>query len=808
MKIVGLFFLLGLWSIAVQSQTFRISGTVKGDDGEEVSRARVELFPTELKSFSDKKGEFSFQHVSKGKYVLSVHMVGYAPYRSEVNLTDEDVSLTVYLTPGIHMLKEVVVHDNTSLKKDEYPLNTDIVNSQFVHRYLGGSLMQTLGRLPGVSMIGIGSGQSKPLIRGMGFNRVVTVEKGIKHEGQQWGADHGLEIDQFATGDIEVIRGGASFMYGSDAIGGVIDIKPKAYPDDHTSGGTGDLIGKTSNMLGGVSVHLYQRKTNWFYEGRATYQDYSDYRVPTDTVYVYSYAVHLDQRYLRNTAGRELNFHLNSGYVDDRFSSIFYFSNTFNKSGFFANAHGLEPRRVDIDLHDASSRDIQMPSQKVNHLKLINRSGYVWNDHEIELDLGFQHNFRQEYSHYVSHGYMPPLYPENLDIPQDLEREFDKKVYSANLRDKMTYGSHVVTIGASGEYQHNDINGWTFLVPAFRQAAVGVFVYDKFSLNEQVSLHGAIRYDHSTIRTMSYTDWFPSLIEIDGEEQWQNLTRAEASEKEFNSFVWSFGMDYRLGHFSLQANAGKSFRVPIAKELAANGVNYHYFSYELGNPTLSPEQSYQGDLVLRWQDSRWAIQLSPYYNYFPNYIYLNPTPGFDHYYGAGNQIFVYTQSKVLRYGAEVQARYNIMKSLSTEISGEYLYARQLSGQKKGYTLPFSPPASIMMNLTWSPLEWSKGQGTYFGLDYKRVAAQNRIVPPEKKTAGYGIWHVQAGTQFALAGQQVLLNLQVQNVLDTKYMDHTSFYRLIELPEAGRNIILSLRMPFQSAKNENSERSKS
>src|SRR5690606_34282423 len=157
----------------------------------------------------------------KGKYVLSVHMVGYAPYRSEVNLTDEDVSLTVYLTPGIHMLKEVVVHDKTSLKKDEYPLNTDIVSSQFVHRYLGGSLMQTLGRLPGVSMIGIGSGQSKALIRGMGFNRVVTVEKGIKHEGQQWGADHGLEIDQFATGDIEVIRGGASFMYGSDAIGGV-----------------------------------------------------------------------------------------------------------------------------------------------------------------------------------------------------------------------------------------------------------------------------------------------------------------------------------------------------------------------------------------------------------------------------------------------------------------------------------------------------------------------------------------------------------------------------------------------------------
>lgn len=793
-------FVLMLISCSVLYGQYRVSGRVFAADGKEVSQGLIKIVELESATSLITTGYFEIADVAAGRYTLEISVIGFTPQIYPLHVVNKDIKLSIALNPVYRQIETVIVNSRMLSSPDkDNTLNSETVHPSHISRYMGGSLMQTLSRLPGVHMIGIGAGQSKPLVRGMGFNRVVTIEKGIKHEGQQWGADHGLEIDQFATGEIDVIRGGASFLYGSDAIGGVIDVKTKTYPEIQTSGGTVDLIGKSNNMLWGTSAHLYHRKTTWFYEGRVTYQNYGDYRVPADTVYVYSYAVPLYQQHLRNTAGKELNFHLNSGYVNGRFSSVLYFSNNFIKSGFFANAHGLEPRRVDTDLHDRSARDIQMPCQQVNHLKLIHRSEYTVGKHHFETDLGFQHNFRQEFSPYVNHGYMPPLYPEDLDISRDLEREFDKKVYSANFRDKFTLKSHVVTIGASGEYQDNLIDGWTFLMPAFRQSSAGLFVYDKFSLNEKLSLHGAVRYDHSTIRTVSYTDWFPSLIETDGEQQLEELTRAEALRRNFNSFVWSLGLGYKLDRLSVQANVGKSFRVPIAKELAANGVNYHYFSYELGNPDLAPEQSYQGEVILRWQNSHFTIQLSPYYNYFSNYIYLNPTPDFDHYYGAGNQVFVYTQSEVSRYGAEIQAKYDISKSLSTEILGEYLYARQLSGQKKGYTLPFSPPASVLINLTWSPLGSNKLQSPYFGVDYKRVATQNNIVPPEKKTRGYAIWHVQAGGQFAFAGRSVQLSLQVQNVLNTTYMDHTNFYRLIELPEAARNVVLSLRMPFHFQK---------
>lgn len=701
-------------------------------------------------------------------------------------------------------LKEVVIKNRrTQLRKEEEALNIEIVNSSFIQRNLGGSLMKSLERLPGIQTIGIGSGQSKPLIRGLGFNRVLVVDQGLKHEGQQWGADHGLEIDQFAIGEVELIKGAASFRYGSDAIAGVIDLKPQPIPAKNSFGGSVNLLGKSNNDLYGSSVNLYGRQEKWFFDGRFTYQNYGDYRVPVDTIFVYDYAVKLHNRQLRNTAGRETALHYTTGYIGKRFKSLVYLSNVYSKSGFFANAHGLEPRNVEEKMHDASSRDIQMPSQEVNHFKLISRTEYQVNAHQLALDLGYQRNFRQEFSQYVNHGFMPPVYPDTMSVSPNLEREFDKHVYSLNLRDKILLGKHEITAGLSGEYQQNTINGWTFLVPSFKQVSAGLFAYDKYRVNENLLLHAALRYDFSHIRMFKYTDWFESERGTNrtaaGNEStaaFEKLVRSEDLNRSFNSLVWSAGLNYNLEQFSLKANLGKSFRMPIAKELGANGVNYHYFSFEKGDPSLNAEQSYQADLSLGWTADRWSVLLSPFYNYFPNYIYLNPTSGHDDYYGAGNQIFQYAQSKVMRYGGELQLKLKLLESLSTSFSGEYLYARQLSGDKKGYTLPFSPPASALFNLSWSPVINEKFQKTYFSIDYRLTSSQNNIVPPEKKTPGYGLIDLQIGTELNFQKQAILISLQAQNLMNTRYLNHTSFYRLIGLPESGRNLILSIKVPFQ------------
>lgn len=795
MKVFCLQVLLAIFGISAFAQ-HRFSGRVVNEQSQAVAQANVQIIGTSFYVATDSTGHFHID-VPNGNYQLQISAIGYHTLKSRLRF-ETDLAKVFRLHSATHELKEVAIVDKRAKESQrEENLNKEVVKADFIQRHLGGSLMKSLERLPGVKTIGIGSGQSKPLIRGLGFNRVVVLDRGVKHEGQQWGADHGLEIDQFAAGEVALIKGSASFMYGSDAIGGAIEVKPIAPPAIGFLGGEVNLIGKTNNNLYGLSANIAGRKEKWFFDARATYQSYGDYRVPTDKVYVYDFVVDLDNSYLRNTAGTETGLHFNTGYLGEHFKSVFYVSNTYSKSGFFANAHGLEPRRVDLQLHDASSRDIQMPNQEVNHFKVINRSEAHFGNHKLFGDIGFQRNFRQEFSPYVNHGFMPAVYPSTLGIPSNLEREFDKTVFSLNLRDEITLAKHQLNVGLNAEHQDNGIGGWGFLVPAFTQQTLGFFAYDKYQLNTDWALHGALRFDVGQLDLASYRDWFPSKPQDQAPFLPSDyLVRAQDLTRTFNSLTWSVGANFNKEHFSVKANIGKSFRMPIAKELGANGVNYHYFSYEKGNVNLDPEQSYQFDLGLGWHSEKLQVQLSPFFNYFPNYIYLNPTANHDYFYGAGNQVFEYSQSEVMRYGGELQVNYRFAPQWSTEFLGEYLYAEQWSGAKQGFTLPFSPPPSALFNLTYHPELGGKFASSYIGLDFRVTAPQNNIVPPEKKTAGYQVFNLQAGTKLNLNRQPLVLSLQVQNLFDTKYFNHTSFYRLIELPEAGRNVVLSVKVPFQ------------
>jgi iron complex outermembrane receptor protein len=779
-------------SVTLHGQS--LSGRVVSNVQQPLAGAAVTLMPGQLTTVTDANGGFSFGLIEKGKYSLTVSFVGFKPLTKSLSFKSEPLvlgDLVMQLEEG--QLQEITVKDNyEQLRQQEVSLNIDIVSADYLRRNLGGSLMQSLEKLPGVKTIGIGSGGSKPLIRGLGFNQVVVVENGIRHEGQQWGADHALEIDQFAAGRVEVIKGPAAFLYGSEAIGGAIDIKPAALPAPGSAGGSLDMTGKSNNGLYGGSLNLYKRKDRIFADARVTLQQYGDYRVPAETIFVYDYAVPLHQNRLRNTAGHERNLHLRTGWITEPFQSVFFLSHTYSKSGFFANAHGLEPRRVDLELHDASSRDIQLPFQQVSHTKLINQSEIKLGNGRLNVELGYQRNFRQEHSLYINHGYMPPVYPAWQLSPQTLERQYDKTVWSANVKSEFTRNKHTIMLGASGEHQENKIGGWGFLIPSFSQISAGAFAYDKIRLNDKLLIQGALRFDYGKIAIREYKDWFESQPEGANSVY---LTRAEAVTRTFNSLNWSAGINYTPGSFFLKFNVGTGFRMPIAKELAANGVNYHYFRYEKGDPSLSAEKSYQFDLGFGTKTSRLSAQLTPFFNYFPNYIYLNPTSGHDYFYGAGNQVFNYAQSRVMRYGSEVQIDYHFFKHWSAALAGEYLYTRQLSGDKQGYALPFSPPASALASVSYQP-HWDKLlTDTYFSIDCRFSARQNRIVPPERPTPAYQLLGFSAGGKMKLGGQLVSVNLQVQNVLNTRYLNHTSFYRLIGLPEAGRNVVLALKIPF-------------
>lgn len=708
--------------------------------------------------------------------------------KDSVRISTQADSVKRMMRDGIS-LKEVVVSGSSNKEiQMKSALNVMRANQKFIEENFSGSLMQTLSRLPGVQAMNVGSGESKPVIRGLGFNRVLVAENGIKHEGQQWGDDHGLEIDQYAIDQAEVIKGPASLTYGSDAIGGVINLKSNTMPLKKFAGQV-NLFGRTNNESIGSSVRLTGRNGKFWYKANATWMDYADYKVPADSIEYYSYWIKLKDQRLRNTAGREMDGNLMLGYAGDRWNTSFRIADVNAKAGFFANAHGLEVRLSDID-YDSSRRDIDLPYHTVNHFWVSNHTDWNWADGMLESNFAYQNNRQRELAEPVSHGYMP--IPTNT-----LERSFTKQTFSANVKAMQQMGKHDLQAGGNVEYQRNRQGGWGFILPDFEQLTFGVFAMDKWNLSDKLSLTAGARFDRGSVRIHSYHDWYKTPLKastsdspmdgtvLQGTLQQGDSTYMERSanlRRSYNSFTWSVGVNRMLGDWVLKLNVGKSFRMPIAKELGMDGVNYNIFRYEKGNTSLKPEESYQVDAGIVCEKGVLSMQLTPYLNYFPNYIYLNPTPQ----YKEGLQLYYYTQAKVLRWGFEASVSWKILPYLKLDADGEYLYARQLSGEKKGYGLPFSTPWSARAELRYLLPAQNSAKSGFVALEWQVVGTQDIIVPPEEKTKGHQLLNASIGKKFKLGENQLEITLRGENLLGKRYYDHTSYYRLMGVPEPGRN----------------------
>lgn len=774
-----LLFLLSIVYSYSQS-TYHVSGRVTNENKLPLEAASIYVEYSNGIVQSNKDGYYSLVVPHNKIIILSVKSLGYVSQSIQIEVTG-NIKQDFILEKDNLELKEVLIEGN-KFKDIQMQSSQNLikVNQSYIEENFSGSLMNTLEKIPGVKAMSIGSGQSKPVIRGLGFNRMIVSENGIKHEGQQWGEDHGLEIDQFTIDDIEIIKGPGSLLYGSDAIGGVISLRNNYIPTKSTEGRL-NLFARSNNESVGLSAQLAGKKNKFYYKANFTVIDYADYKVPTDSIQYYSYYIKLKKKRLRNTAGKEQNGGFTMGYISKAFKSNFHISNIYAKSGFFADAHGLEVRMSDID-YDKSFRDIDLPYHSVNHFKLINNSVWQLDKVRLEGNFAFQNNLRKERSEPVSHGYMP--------IPSNsLERKFNKNTYTANLSSKFLLADkHHINAGLSIEHQDNRREGWGFIIPDFENTSFGGYALDRYHISDNLILSAGARFDFINTHIYEYHDWYKTPIEGSDslyKERSANLNRS------FSSFSWSAGINYMINKWSFKANLGKSFRAPTPKELGSDGINYHIFRFERGYSDLSPEESYQLDLGINWTNNIFNIQLDPYMNYFPNYIYLNPTSN----YYEGLQVYYYTQSKVFRYGFEAECIWKMSDKFESEFSGEYLHSRQLSGDKKGYTLPFSPPWSASATLKYSPKTRWSGRDAYISVNYKITGNQNEIVPPENKTKGYSTLNVSAGRTFAWKESKIKVSLQGQNLMNKKYYDHTSYYRLIDVPEPGRNFSVMVGLDF-------------
>lgn len=684
-------------------------------------------------------------------------------------------------------LSEIVVTENFQyLRNKNTTLHLDVVGKEFLKEHFSGNLMQTLEQLPGVHSMDIGSGFSKPVIRGMGFNRVSVTENGIKQEGQQWGADHGLEIDAFNVEQVNIRKGPASLLYGSDAMGGVVEITQAAPPFDDQVFGEVDLLGKSVNGLFGGSLMLGVKKDRWYTKLRYSEQHFGDYRIPTDTISYLTQKIPVYNRRLKNTAGFERDASLFTQYRKGRYMGNYAVSNAYQKVGFFPGAHGIpDPSRVQ---DDGSSRNIELPYSFVNHLKATTHQEYAWEKLLLQWDLGYQNNHREEWSQFHTHYGTQPVPDKN----PDKELAFTLNTFSSGVKVRFT-GSQVWdhSAGWDLQYQRNTISGYSFLLPEYTRFTTGLSWLTTYKPTDVFSVSGGLRYDIGKTDISPFTDaYLATYLQEQGYSQEvieMNKVRSHAVDRSFGDYSGSLGIVWSPAkEHLLKVNVGHSFRLPGANELASNGVHHGTFRHEQGDPDLDSERGWQLDMAYSFFGKFFSVTISPFASWFSNYIYLKPTGEWSVLPHAG-QIYRYTGAEALFAGGEISAKVYLPLHFTYELGGEYVYTYNCD---EHIPLSFSPPGSLRNTLSWEK------KRLRFYAEHQYIADQNRVARNEDPTPGAQLLHLGAGFRIPVGSTDVEVTLSARNLLNTKYYNHLSFYRKVEIPEPGRNFQILIKIPFK------------
>lgn len=766
-------FLFFFFVLKIQAQGNKIFGQISDENGFSLPCATILIHELNRGTASDANGKFVFENLKNGKYHLHVQYIGYESITKEFKLNNNDLEINFKLIVTSKELKELIIENSSSkTQKEEQSQSVTLVDQDYILKNNAGTFVNSMDKIPGISSINTGTGISKPVIRGLSFNRIIVAENGIKQEGQQWGQDHGLEIDQYNVERVEIIKGPASLMFGSDGIGGVINIRPPLVPQINQIHAGVLVNAKSVNNLLGTSVWLSGNKKGWFYRARISLQDYADYKVPTDTFLYNGFKLPLLNNKLKNTAGNDQNYNFSFGVNKNWGYSSISISNYQQQVGLFSGAHGI-PRTYQLQ-NDGNDRNIDYPSQNIQHFKIISNSNILLGKNWLEIDLGFQQNTRKEFSfpHFHGFGYKPQA---------DIELQFVLQTISGNFKYHFDISENWnITSGLNFQSMKNRVGGFSYLLPNYDSQALGAFVFAKGKIKNKWNTNFGIRADYAEISIKKYSEPVYN-------SSFQNIlyyrTRNPDIGKTFFNLTGSAGLNYKWSeHLNFKLNAGTSFRVAQPNELASNGIHHGTFRHEMGDSTLTPEKGYQTDAGLIWDKKKYSIEFSGFYYYFPNHIFLNPSGKFSFLPDAG-QIYQYQQAEAFLSGAEISSDFHLLKNLHFGLGFDYVYARNL---ENNFPLPFIPPASANIDFEYSFKISEKLSNNFINLHALIAGEQFRTARNEPATNGYQILNLTLGSEFKFGNFKSKVIFGVNNLFNQFYLNHLSRYRVLNLPEPARN----------------------
>ncbi|MGE5142179.1 MAG: TonB-dependent receptor [Acidobacteriota bacterium] len=724
-------FILGLSS---HTSPDTITGHVVDTAHHGIAGVTVSLVELHRSTSSDSSGHFSFADIGSGRFTLVASLIGYAPAVRSIEVPSA-TAVEIILAPTAFDLAAVTVTATRApVDPLSSPLPMSMLQSTALAREYRVSLAHALESLAGVRALTTGGEIGKPVIRGLSGARVLVLGDGNRLEDYSWSDEDGPSIETRLANRIEVIRGPASVLYGSDALGGVVNVIPEDVPDARAprAGPRGrfEVYGASNNHEFGSDLHA---------QGTAGGLGWL-----AGVVGRHSEALTTPAGELENTGFTAFS---GEGAVGTR--------GAWGKATLRFTHYGGEFHLLEADTAQnppppppGGAQD-QGPVRKLTDDRLQFGATLPAGGLLLEAKGQFQRHWLAEV---VEGG------------TASGEQGFDLLLNTTSL-DLLAHhgaGRRVAgTLGASAYYQTSATRGQESLVPDARSSGAAAYAYEQVSLSERWRLLAGARVDVRRLSADSNTD-----LALPNER------------RDYTAWSGDVGLVFRPAErLAFSVNAGRAWRAPTLFELFTNGPHPGEARFEVGQAMLQPEAGFNLDASIRWQSGRARAEVSAFRNRIAHYIYIAPT-------GTTQDslpVYRYQQSDAVLTGGEASLEVAAATTLVLSARVDYVRGERELDQQP---LPQIPPLRTKLGAEW------RGASANGGLDVDLVARQTRLSPFDTGTAGYGLLDLYGGLDRHLGSRPVRVELQVRNVLDTRYRDFLSRYKAFAL-NPGRNIVVRL-----------------
>ena len=711
----------------------KFSGSILDVQNKPIANATISIPEIHKETISDENGNFSISNLPNGTFSVVYSFVGYTTQNQKINFSTTNKS-TIILIESIEHMDEVIVSTVFNKLQSQNVMKVEHESVKTMQQKGATTLIEGLATIPGVSQISTGVSIGKPVIRGLSSNRVLVYSQGVRLENQAFGDEHGLGLNDSGVDGVEVIKGPASLLYGSDALGGVLYFIPEKFAK---AGDFGVDFGQKyfSNTLGSATNIGAKGSTDRFkFLARVNNTRHSDYEIPNgDRV--------------TNTRYNELDFKTGIGYSDAHFSSEFRYN--YNRLLLGIPENGIVEQTTD--------KNPDYPRQAVyNQLLSLNNTVFFKNS-KLDLNLGYIFNDRAEFPESPVPGSNWHLKTLSYDVKYHLPK--GKKLESI--------------IGVQGMQQSNLNVGTEYLIPDATTKDIGAFGTTRYEFNSNNILQAGIRYD---------------VRKVDG-TQYGNLGDEgylASIDRKFDSYNASLGYKTSLTQtIDLRLNVASGFRAPNIFELSSNGVHDGTIRFERGNANLTSEQNIQTDLNLEYKSSHFEIFVNGFYNKINNYIFISPAGtqinGFD--------VYDYLQANANLYGGEFGVHFHPHPLDWLHITSSF---ESVTGKKSnGDNLPLIPANKWNNTLRIDFKSTKNFTDGFASLNVEHTLNQNNASLFETKSNDYTLVNFGIGGKIQVGKSSFNVNLNANNLLNKTYISHLSRLKNDGIPNVGRNIVVGV-----------------